>query len=65
MSLPTPGFRPAFWTAVALATVAGDTVREDGPAIRGAANPNAKNSVLVDAHIGHGEIMSSWTGLNY
>lgn len=57
MSLPTPHFRPAFRTTVALAAVAADTDREDGPASRVAANPKAKNSVIVHVHIRHKEIM--------
>ncbi len=57
MSLPTPPFRPAFRTRVALAAVAADTDREDGPASRVAANPKAKNSVIVHVHIRHEGIM--------
>jgi len=64
MSLPLPHFRTAFRTAVALATVATDTDCEYGPASRVTANPKPKNSVLVDVHIGHKEIMPSRTGLN-
>jgi hypothetical protein len=55
MSLPTPHFRPAFRTAVALATVAADTDRECGPASRVAANQKAKNGVVVDVYIRHKE----------
>ena len=62
MSLPTPHFRTAFRTAVALATVAVDTDREHGPASRVTANPKAKNSVVVDVHIRHKEIMPPGTG---
>jgi hypothetical protein len=62
MSLPH--FRTAFLTAVALATVATDTDCEYGAASRVTANPKPKNSVLVDVHIGHKEIMPSRTGLN-
>jgi hypothetical protein len=57
MSLPTPHFRPALRSAVALTTGAADTDREYGPASRVAANPKAKNSVVVDVHISHKEIM--------
>jgi len=60
ISLPPPHFRTAFRAAVALATVATDTDCEYGPAIRVTANPKPKNSVLVDVHIGHKEIMPSW-----
>jgi len=62
MSLPTPHFRPAFLTAVAPATVAADTEREYGPASRVAANPKAKNSVVIDVHIRHKEIMPPCIG---
>jgi hypothetical protein len=62
MSLPTPHFRPAFRTAVALATVAADTDREYGAASRVAANPKAKNGVVVDVYIRHKEIMPPCTG---
>jgi hypothetical protein len=62
MSLPTPHLRPAFLTAVALATVAADTDRENGPASRVAGNPKAKNSVVIDVHIRHKEIMPPCTG---
>jgi hypothetical protein len=51
MPLPTPHFRPAFRTAVALATVAADADCECGPAGRAAANPKPENSVLVDNHM--------------
>jgi len=64
MSLPPPRFRTASRTAVALAPVATDTDCEYGPAIRVTANPKSKNSVVVDVHIGHKEIMPSPTGLN-
>jgi hypothetical protein len=64
MSLPPPHFRTAFRTAVALATVATDTDCEYGPAGRVTANQKPKNSVLVDVHIGHKEIMASRTALN-
>jgi hypothetical protein len=64
MSLPPPHFRTAFRTTVALATVATDTDCEYGPAIPETANPKPKNSVLVDVHVGHKEIMPSPTGLN-
>jgi len=59
MSLPLPHFRTAFRTAVALATVATDTDCEYGATSRVTANPKPKNSVLVDVHIGHKEII--WT----
>jgi hypothetical protein len=62
MSLPPPYFRPAFRTAVGLAPVAADTDREYGPASRVAANAKAKNSVVVDVHIRHKEIMPPYTG---
>jgi hypothetical protein len=62
MSLPLPHFRTAFGTAVALATVAADTDCEYGAASRVTANPKPKNSVLVDVHVGHKEIMPSRTG---
>ena len=62
MSLPLPHFRTAFRTAVALAAVAADTDCECGAASRVTANPKPKNSVLVDVHIGHKEIMPSRTG---
>ena len=62
MSLPTPHFRLAFRTTVALATVAADTDREYGPASRVAANPKAKNSFVVHVHIRHKEIMPPGTG---
>ena len=64
MSLPLPHFRTAFRTAVALAPVATDTDCEYGPAIRVTANPKSKNSVLVDVHIGHKEILPSPRRLN-
>jgi len=64
MSLPPSHFRTAFRTAVALATVATDTDCEHAPASRVTANPKPKNSVLVDVHIGHKEIMASRPGLN-
>jgi len=64
MSLLPPHFRTAFRIAVALATVATDTDCEYGPASSVTANPKPKNSVLVDVHIGHKEIMASWTGLS-
>ena len=59
---PTPHFRLAFRTTVALATVAADTDREYGPASRVAANPKAKNSFVVHVHIRHKEIMPPGTG---
>ena len=62
MSLPTPRLRPAFRTTIALATLAADTDREYGPASRVTANPKPKNSVLVDVHIGHKEIVASRPG---
>jgi hypothetical protein len=62
MSLPTPHFRPAFRTAVALATVAADTDREYCAASRVAANPKAKNGAVVDVHIRPKEIMPPCTG---
>jgi hypothetical protein len=58
VSLLTPHFRTAFRIAVALATVATDTDCEYGPTSRVTANPEPKNSVVVDVHIGHKEIMS-------
>ena len=61
-SLPPPHFRMAFRTAVPLATVATDTDCEYGPASRVTANPKPKNSVLVDVHIGHKEIVASRPG---
>ena len=64
MSLPLPHFRTAFRTAVALAAVAADTDCECGAASRVTASPKSKNSVLVDVHIGHKEIMPSPTRLN-
>lgn len=62
--LPAPHFRTAIRTAVALAPVAMDSDREYGRAIRATANPKSKNSVLVDVHIGHKEIMPPPTRLN-
>ena len=62
MSLPTPRLRPAFRTTIALATLAADTDREYGPTSRVAANPKAKNSVVVHVHIRHKEIMPPGTG---
>jgi hypothetical protein len=64
-SLPLPHFRTAFRTAVALATVGTDTDCEYGTTSRVTTNPQPKNSVLVDVHIGHKEIMGSRTGLNW
>jgi hypothetical protein len=64
LSLPPPHFRTAFRTAVALAPVATDADCEYGTAIRVTANPKSKNSVLVDLHNGHKEIMPSPTTLN-
>jgi hypothetical protein len=63
-SLPLPHFRTAFRAAVALAPVATDTDCEYGPAIGVTANPKAKNSLLVDVHIGHTEIMALPARLN-
>ena len=60
MPLSPPGCGSTSRAAVALATVATDTDCEYGPAIRVTANPKPKNSVLVDVHIGHKEIMPSW-----
>jgi hypothetical protein len=64
MSLPSPNFRTASRTTVALATAAMDKDCECGPASRVTANPKPKNSVLVDIQIGHKETMSSWTAFN-
>ena len=64
MSLPPSHFQTALRTTVALATVATNTDCEHGPASRVAANPEAKDSALVDVHIGHKEIMASRPGLN-
>jgi hypothetical protein len=62
MSLLPPHFGTAFRTAVALATVAKDTDCEHGPATRVTASPKPKNSVLVDVHIGHEEILHRGRG---
>ena len=62
MSLPLPHFRTAFRTAVALATVATDTDCEYGAKSRVTANPKAKNSIVLDVHIRHKEIMPPCTG---
>lgn len=64
MSLPPSHFQTALRTTVALATVATNTDCEHGPASRVTANPEAKESVLVDVHSGHNAIMASWTGLS-
>jgi hypothetical protein len=64
MSLPSSHFQTALRTTVALAAVATSTDCEHGPASRVTANPKAKNSVLVDVHIGHKAIMASWKGLS-
>jgi hypothetical protein len=58
MSLPTPNFQPAFRTAIALATVATDADCERRPAGHMGAKPKAQNSVRVDLHMSHFEIMS-------
>jgi hypothetical protein len=63
MSLPPSHFQTALRTTVALATVATNTDCEPGPASRVTANPEVKNSVIVDVDIGHKAIMASWTGL--
>ncbi len=64
MSLPSSHFQTALWTTVALATVATSTDCEHAPGSRVTANPEAKNTVLVDVHIGHKGIMASWKGLS-
>ncbi len=63
ISLPPSHIQTALRTKVALATVAANTNCEHGMASRVIANPEAKNSALVDVHIGHKAIMASWTGL--
>jgi hypothetical protein len=45
-----------------MAPVAGGTDREYGSAIRVVANPKAKNSVPVDVHIGHKQVVRQSTG---
>jgi len=58
MSLPSPHFQPAFWTAIALATVVTDADCGRRPAGRLRAKPRAQNSVPVSIHLSHSEIMS-------
>jgi hypothetical protein len=55
MSLSTPYFQLAFWTAVALPTVAIDADCERRPAGRVGAKPKAQNSVPVSIHLSHSE----------
>jgi hypothetical protein len=63
MSLPPWHFQTELRTTVALATAATNTDCEHDPASRVIANPEAKNSVLVDVHIGPKAIRALWKGL--
>ena len=57
--LSAPGRGSTRWPAIALATVAADADSEYRPALRVATYSQPKNSIPVNARMGHSEIMPS------